>query len=191
MVSMTAPHIASVYAVKDAKVRKLLTDPTGGTATYGPFVDVPGVKSVGITGDVTTVVLRGDNGPLDQNSSLSGVSCTLNYARLSLDALAVMLSTTVVDAGTGATATASLPISKGLTFSYFELQAVSVSGGGVGGDVLFSLPKCILSSFPELGLAEEDYQTQTVGIGAIPRDSDGRWIVPTIRATAALITDPV
>ena len=189
---MVASHNAAVFGTKDARVRKLLTYPVSGTATYGPWVNVPGAKSLTISGDITTVVLRGDNGPQEQRSTLSAITATLNYAYLDMDVLAVVTSSTVADTGTGATANAALLVSEGIKFEPFELRAVSVDGGDIGGDVMFSLPKCVLSSFPEMGTAEEDFQTYSIGVGALPRKSDGRWLVPNVRATARVdATDAV
>lgn len=181
---MVAAHSAAVFGTKDARVRKLLTDVKGDTTTYGPWVDVPGAKSLTISGDITTVVLRGDNGPQEQRSTLSAINATLNYAYLSLDVLAVVTSATIADLGTGSLETAQLLISEGIRFEPFELRAVSVDGGDIGGDVMFSLPKCVLSSFPEMGTAEEDFQNYSVGVGALPLKSNGRWLVPQVRETA-------
>ncbi len=69
---MPLSHISRLFAVADAKISKMLTDPPGGAATYGPAVDVPGIKSLPVDFDFVTADLTGDNRRLDQESTVIG-----------------------------------------------------------------------------------------------------------------------
>lgn len=185
---MPISHVSKVFAVKDAKVEKLLTDPAGGTPTYAAAVDVPGIKAVTISGDVSSVELRGDNTKLDGDSTLAGVTVEFEYAKLSLDALNVFLGSTITDAGVAPNQTAMLGLRPTDQLNYFRFRAVSAAADTIGGDVLFTLHKVKLDSFPDLGLAEEDYQTFSVSGFAVPILGTGQaWLDVTLRETTAAL----
>lgn len=190
---MPTTHVSKVFAVKDARIARLTADVVGSAPTYAASVDVPGIKSVTISGDITTAELRGDNQRLDFNALLSGISVEFEHAKLSLDALNVLTGSAITDtaetaAGAG-DSTARLGINSNDKFNYFRFQAVSAGADPLAGDVLFTLHKVILSEFPDLGMAEEDYQTFTVSGAALPivGTPAGAWVDVTIRdKTAAL-----
>lgn len=181
---MPIKHFTKVFAVADAKIAPLLSDPEGGTPEYGPAVDVPGIKSVTVSGEIETKTLRGDNTLLDQDSVITGISVSFEYAKLSLDVLAAVLTAPVQDSGTTPDQIASMDITNTTRLRPFRFDAVSVSSDTIGGDVMLTLWKCVLSSFPELGMAEEDYKTQPLEAGAMPLLSTGKWLTPSIRETA-------
>lgn len=185
---MPLSHISKVFAVTDAKIFKLLTDPSGGSATYGDAIDVPGIKSVTIGGEVSSVALRGDNTLLDSDSSLTAVTLTFEYAKLSLDAQAVFLGSTITDAGTTPNQTSTLELTNSDVFNYFKFEAKSASADTIGGDVHFVIHKAKLSAFPETGLAEEDYRTFSVEATAVPLLSSGKWVTTRFNETAAAIS---
>ena len=186
---MAISHESKLYAVEDAKIAAVTADPSGGTTTYGSLVDVPGIKSVSISGDVSTVELRGDNRLLDANSTLSRVDLTFEYAKLSLDALDIMLGGSVTDSGTGDAEIGTYDLLSTDTLGYFKFEAKTPTAGVdvVAGDAHIVLWKCMLSSFPEFGMAEEDYQTFTVSAIAVGRLSDNKWLSVVFNETAAAI----
>jgi hypothetical protein len=189
---MPISHVTKVFAVTDAKLYKLTADPAGGSPTYSAGIDVPGIKKVTIKGDVETKQLRGDNTKLDSDTVLTNITAEIEHAKLSLDALAMMLTQTVTDAGTTPNQTAALDIfggnvSGGVKFAPFKIEAISATADVVGGNVKFQLHKCVLNSFPDMGLAEEDYQTSSFGVDCSPLISNGKWITPTLSETAAVL----
>lgn len=186
---MAISHFSKLYSVVDAKIAAVTADPAGGTTTYGSLVDVPGIKSVTIGGDVSTVELRGDNTLLDANSTLTNISLSFEYAKLSLDALDVLVGGTVTDAGAGSAETATWRLLNTDTLGYFKFEAKTPTAGvdEVAGDAHIVLYKCIITGFPEFGFAEEDYQTFTVDALAVARLSDARWIDVVFNETAAAI----
>jgi hypothetical protein len=186
---MPISRVTKLYAVQDAKIAPLTADPAGGTPTYGALVDVPGIKSVEISGDVEVKELRGDNTLLDSDSTISNITVAFPHAKLSLDVLAALMDSTVTDAGTTPGQSSTWELDNTSRPLPFKLEAVTPVGGGdiIAGDVHFTLHKCIMSSFPGLGLAEEDYRTIENEARAVPLISTGKWISVTINETAAAI----
>lgn len=187
---MPLSHVTKIFGVNDAKIAKVTADPAGGTTTYATAVDVPGIKSVSIAGDINTVDLRGDHSLLDSDSTLQNITLTFEYAKLSLDALLVWLGGAVTDTGTTPNQIAKLALlgTDTLLANYWKFEARTVSADSVGGDVHFVLYKCKLASFPELGTAEEDYKTFSVEARAVPRLSDSKWLDTVANETLAAIS---
>lgn len=185
---MALSHVSKVFAVKDAKISKLTADASGAAPTYGAAIDVPGIKSVTIGGEVKTAELRGDNTRLDFDAILSGISLTFGYAKMSLDALGVFLGSTVTDAGVTPNQTATLSVKPTDRFSYFKFQAVAAGADTIGGDVLITIHKAILTAFPEMGMVEEDYRLFEVAGAAVPILGTGNaWMDVAIRETSAAL----
>jgi hypothetical protein len=186
---MPLSHFSKVFAVSDAKVAKMLTDVSGGAATYSTSIDVPGIKSVEISGDIESKELRGDNALMDRDAVISNVSATVEHAKLSLDMLSAMLGGTVTDAGTTPNQTSVWDLTATSKPVPFRLEAVSASSDSIGGQVRFTLHKAILDSFPDMGLAEEDYRTSSFDVGCMPLLATGRkWMSIEFQETAVALT---
>src|SRR4051812_153595 len=98
---MTAlAHVSKIYGIKDAKITPMLTDPSGGTATYGTAIDVPAIKSAVVTGNVVTKKLRGDSAPIDQDSYLESISVQFVFGQENLNVRAAAFGGTTTDSGT-------------------------------------------------------------------------------------------
>lgn len=188
---MPLNHSTKLFAVEDAKIAPLTADPEGGAATYGAIIDVPGIKTVGLSGTVENKVLRGDNRLLDSNSVLTELSGSVEHAKLSYDVLAAILGMTVTDSGTTpaqiATAILNAETANLAPFAFWAKTPTGGSDGGPGGDSALVFYKCVLSSFPEFGLAEEDYQSVSMEFQIVPRLSDGNWFKSNVRETAAAL----
>lgn len=186
---MAISHVTKVFATKDAKVSKLTADVDGGSTTYATAVDVPGIRSVSLDGDINTVELRGDQTLLDSDSTLNSITVNFEYAKLSLDVLAVMLGGAAADTGSGSVdvSTWSL-LGTDTLFPTFKFEAQVVSTDNPGGDLHIVLYKCKLSDFPEVGTALDDYQTFTAAATASPRLSDKKWMDLVINETAVAIS---
>lgn len=188
---MPLSHVTKVFAAKDAKVFALTADPAGGTATYGAAIDVPGLKTVTISGDVNTVELRGDNSLLDASSSLTSIDVSMEFAKQSLDLLAAFFNNLVTDSGTTPNQKSIWGLTGASTLGYFGMTCQAVGADTITGDVQFSLHKLILSSFPEMGLEEEDYKTSSVECKAMPLLATGnKWVTVTVNETAAALAAP-
>jgi hypothetical protein len=187
---MALSHVTKMFAVEDAKIYKMTADPAGGTTTYGTAVDVPGIKSVTISGDIENKELRGDNTLLDSNSVLTGLSVAWENAKLSTAVLEILLGGATVDSGTTPNQIATYTLLNSDVLSYFKFEAKSPTGGSdaVTGDIHFIFPKCIVSEFGDLGLAEEDYQLTSGAAKCLqPLGTGGKRMQVVINETAAAI----
>lgn len=186
---MAILHVSKVFAIKEARIAKLLTDPPAAPpATWGTSVPLTGAKKLTISGTVDTKYLRGDNVYLDSDTVWAGpLNFAIDHAKLNLDALAVLFSTAVVDSGVTPNQLATWAMLNTDVVQYFKLEARSASADILTGDVLFSFWKCKLTAFPTLGLAEEDYQIPALAGTAVPLRADGRWFTPVIRETAVAL----
>lgn len=171
-------HVSKEYAVEDCKIAKLTADPAGGSSTYATALDVPGIKSVVLGGNIKKTDLRGDNQLLDTESKLLDITVTINFAKVTLDGFAVFLGGTVTDSGTTPAQVAKYGLTGADRFNYFKLEAKTPTDGVdiIGGDAHLILWKLKLASFPGLGFAEEDFETFSMQAAAIPRLSDNKWL---------------
>ena len=182
---VTPVKTSVVYGAADAKISKLLTDPAGGTATYGAAIDVPGIKSIEVTATTATKELRGDNKLLDSIQVTEKLEVTITFAKWDQDLYALFSGGSVV--GDTTTGDSTFTLNGGQQGSYFKLEAVSVKGEGGASNIKIELPKCVATSLPAVSLAEEDYATFTVTAACLPRTSDDKHLVVTYNTTAATL----
>lgn len=188
---MPLSHVSKAFAVEDCKIYEMTADPAGGSATYGSAIDVPGIKEVTISGTVESKELRGDNALLDARSVLKSLSVSVSNAKISLAVLSVLLGGATVDAGTTPNMTATWDLLGSDTPNYFKLSAKTPADGAdsIGGDVLVTLHKCVVSGLPDIGFAEEDYRT--VGFSAVCSPllaTANKWLTVALRETAVAIS---
>lgn len=187
---MPIQRFTKVYGIQDAKIAALTADPDGGSPTYGSLIDVPGIKSFEVSGDIEVKQLRGDNKKLASNSALTNVQVAVTHAKVSLDVLVAILGGAVTDSGTGTTEVSRWDL-KGdtATFPPFKLEGVTPENGVdlIGGDFHMVLHKLTLAAFPDLGFAEEDYRIASFTADADPLISTDDWISIVLNETAAAI----
>ncbi|MFF7534873.1 phage tail protein [Streptomyces bobili] len=187
---MPLQRFTRVYGIQDAKISALTADPASGTPTYGTAIDVPGIKTFEVSGDVEVKTLRGDNKKLATNSALSNVQVAVSHAKVSLDVLVAILGGEVTDSGTTPAQKSRWDL-KGstATFPAFKLEGVTPANGTdlIGGDFHVVLHKLTLSAFPDLGFAEEDYRIASFTADADPLTSTDDWISIVLNETAAAI----
>lgn len=158
---MVISHVSKIFAIEDAKIGKLLTDPVGGPATYATLIDVPGIKEITFSPEINNVELRGDNKRLESDSILVGGTISVSHAKMSLDALAVMMGGTVTDSGTTPNQKATFTRLSTDAFSYFKIEGKTPTGGidQPAGDGHLLFHKCKVTDGEFTGFAEEDYRT--------------------------------
>jgi hypothetical protein len=187
---MPLQRFTRVYGIKDAKIAPLTTDPSTGTPTYGALIDVPGIKSFEISGEVEVKQLRGDNTKLATNSAITNIQVAVTHAKVSLDVLTAILGGTVTDSGTTPAQKSSWDLNGDTaTMPPFKLEGVTPPNGVdvVGGDMHVILHKLSLSAFPDLGFAEEDYRIASFTADADPLLSNGKWLSIVLNETATAI----
>lgn len=186
---MPLAHPTKVFAIRECRISKLLTDPGGvPPTTWAASVPLVGAKKLTYQEKINTKYLRGDNRPLDSDSVRDQGDGTFSCAKLNLDAMAVLFSTAVVDAGVTPNQTATWATLSTDTLNYFKLEARSASADYPNGDLLVSLWKCKLSGGPTRGLNEEDYQLFDFPFTFVPLLSDNRWYTEVERETAVALT---
>lgn len=183
---MALTHKTKWFAVVDAKISPLTADPEGGAATYGASIDVPGIKSVGITPGIASKELRGDNKRLDVDVSISGIRLQFAHAKLSLDALAVLLGGSVLDSGVTPAQKARYRHLGASRPGYWKFEAQAPSVDVIGGDGHIIAYKCIVTGY-ELGNAEENYRTFSGTAETMARLADDVWVDIDINETAVAI----
>lgn len=185
---MAISHFTKLFGVSDAGIYVLSADPAGGSPTYGSKIDVPGVKSLQLSGTIDTKELRGDHQLLDSESVLRNVTGTLNFAKASLDLIAAAFGESVTDAGSGSTETATVELMGDSAPAFFKIEAKAYSTDLVGGSANLTLYKCKPAGLPFAGLAEEDYQTIAFPFSTTPLISTNKWIGIVLNETAAALS---
>jgi hypothetical protein len=186
---MALQHYSKWFAVEDAKIKKMLTDPDGGAATYATIIDVPGIKAATLNWTIETKVLRGDNKKLDEQSKLVDLGIEVDHAKLQLDVLAILIGGTVTDSGTTPNQKVSYDLLGASNGSYFGFEAKTPTDGIdiIGGDGHFVLHKLRASNVKDYGFAEEDYKTVGFSAGASPRIADDKWLQIVMNETQLAI----
>jgi hypothetical protein len=187
---MALARFSKVFAVEDAKIAELTADPSGGTATYGTLVDVPGIKEVTLSGTVNAKELRGDNSLLDAFSVLQSLTISVSHAKISVDVLNVLLGGTITESGVTPNQKTVWGLAGTDTPNYFKFEAKTPDNGSdfIGGDAHMLVHKAVVSGLPDIGFAEEDYRI--VGFDAIasPLLATGRkWLDVVFNETSSAI----
>jgi len=168
-------HTTSVFSVDNAAITPLLTDPAGGTATYGTKIDLPGIREAGFAPDVLAKELFGDNYIIARAAKARAVDSKLGVAKMSLDVLAAVLGGTVTDAGTTPAQTSTYVLLGSDKAKYFKLEyrvlGVELPGAAGGGDLHVVFWKCLIKATDQ-SAKMEDFALPTFDVSAIPRLSD-------------------
>jgi phi13 family phage major tail protein len=81
----------ATIGLRDVYYALLLTDPVGGTPTYGAPVRLAGAISAAVNPNTSSATLFTDDGPGDVAATLGEISLELNLADIPLDAQSVLL----------------------------------------------------------------------------------------------------
>lgn len=181
---MTVSPVSKLYSTEDCKIAPMLSD-VAGFASYGTAVDVPGIRAVTMTPQIESKELRGDNRLLDADSTLVGVEISATHAKLSIEALEVLLGGDV----TLGASTSTYVQDGGIALPKWSIGWRTPDNGGdsTGGDVQFRVAKCVITAY-QLGTAQEDYQELSFSAKGFVRLADDRLFDIGINATAAAIS---
>lgn len=181
---MTITHESVVYDVHDCKVYALLSD-SGASPTYGPAVDVPGIAEVSLEPNFVTAELKGDARVIAKKGRIDRMSLSATYGKVSLDVLAVILGTTVVDSGTTPNQVASTSLKGDNSLASFKLE-FKIDDVELGlGNVVVTLHKCQLTGGTLLGGSTDEFGQPTMDMDAIPLDSTDDMFDIEFNETAA------
>jgi hypothetical protein len=183
-------HTTPVFSVDNAAWTPMLTDPSGGTATYGTKIDVPGIQTVQLDPDVLNKELFGDNAIIAMAAKARRFVFKAMAAKLSLDLLASLMGGAVVDAGTTPNQTSTYTVlnSDSAKYGKFEYRVLGVElpGAAGGGDLHFVGWKCKLTS-TSLAAKMEDFAPHAFDVIALARTSDGKMISLVENETAVAL----
>ena len=177
-----------VYGVKDCKVAKLTADAQGGAATYDSVVDVPGIKSVGVSFAVDEKELRGDEIIIDSRAKISSVELSVEHAVVDQDVLVVLLGGAATSSGTTPNIVKFFDLEGADRPNYFKLEAQVVDIDDESADAHFITWKAKLSGNLEMGAEGEDYKTVSFTAKGIPRLSDDKMFQLKFNETETAIT---
>jgi hypothetical protein len=185
---MPNSRITKIFAMKDAKVYKMLTDPAGAPTTYATGLDVPGMKSVAITRTYSSKTLRGDNQLLDTESILETIELQIAYAKFSFDVENTIFGGTITESGTTPNMKTVIKLLPTDPINFWKLEAQCVSADPVAGDFHLIAYKCKASGTVALGMAEEDYQLFGLNAQAAPTlGTPLSWVDEILNETAVAI----
>lgn len=187
---MAITHSTSIFSIDNAAITPMLLDPPGGTTTYGTKIDVPGIRSSTFEPDTLAKELFGDNAIVARAAKARQIMSKVAAARLSTDALAVLLGGTVTDGGTTPNQTSTWSVGNASAGAYFKLEyrvlGVEVPGAAGGGDLHVVFWKCKITD-TALPIRMEEFAEFTFGVAAISRLSDGKIVDIKSNETAAAI----
>lgn len=188
---MPLTHETPVFSVDKLAMYPMTADPSGGTATYGARVYVPGVRTISASPDVLSKELFGDNAVLARTTKLRGMNGTAECAKWSLDIIKNLIGGTLTDSGSTPNMISTLSIKNTDFGGYFKLEAqilgVELPSSTSTGDVHLVWWKAKLSNF-DLGANMEDYSTPSFDIAGVQRSSDGKIFDLVYNETAAALS---
>lgn len=180
--------IASLFGVSDAKISKMLTDPTGGAATYDAAVDVPGIQSVSMSPEFTTKELPGDDEIVDIYSKIKKITGSVKHGQISLPVLAIIMGGAISDTGVtpNRVRTWDLVGTDKAPSWKLEAQITYLGQDSTGGDWHTILYRCKVTKL-QVEAQGEDYAIVSFDFDAIPLKSNGKLWTKVENETAVSV----
>lgn len=155
---MAIKKVTKVYGVDDCKIYPIIQDDKDGFKV-GEEIDGVGVKSVSLTFEADEKDLTGDEMTLDTISKVKSMTASSEFAKLSLDTMALFTGGYVKSDENSAML--SIGSSASGNQKYFQLQFQIKTTDNEGGDLHYILFKVKATSTPING-TEDDYATFSV-----------------------------
>lgn len=174
--------------VDDGKLRQILTDPSGGPATFGSWLDIFGINGFNVSPEFTEKELAGDATTIDQYSKLKKLTGSFN-CQVKFDVLEVLLGATASYTGSTPNEKATLLLSSSDLPLYFELDVRSSYRGGsdaADGDFHLRVAKAKMTKFTYT-MASEEYATLQIDWAGVARLADGYFMYMEENETAITI----
>lgn len=173
------PRYTSIFSIDNAAITPMLTDPIGGTATYGTKIDVPGIRSATFDPEILAKELFGDNAIQGRAAKARQIMSKVEAARLNLDVLSLLLGGVVTDAGATPAQTTTWNLLGSSAGGYFKLEyrvlGVELPGAAGGGDlhVVFWKTKITGTALP---VQMEEFAPHSFDVAAIARLADSKLV---------------
>ena len=172
---MPLTPVTALLSVSDCKIYPLLTDPAGGTATYGTAIDLPDMTGVKLAGKTDVKERRGDGSVRDRRAILKDLTLTLDNTILSATVLAALEGGTLTQSGTTPNMQWKYVVGKGSTSPYVKIAAQCTDTDYPGGDFHLTIYKARLNNKVELGFTDDDFQKYSYELGAVARNADDAY----------------
>lgn len=169
-----------VLGINDAKMSKLTADDEI-TLTYEASIDVPGITQLEVSPNFIEKELRGDEKVIDTYTKLDYIEWKFENAKISLDALAILLGGTVTTSGTTPNQVQTYTLTGNDIPAYFKLEAKADYTDA--GDVHIVLYKCKANKV-SYTLKGEEYATVSASGRAIATVKDDKVKDVVINETA-------
>jgi hypothetical protein len=179
-----------LYDVRDAKVYGITDEGSETVApTYADGVDVPGIRTVGLSPTITSNSLKGDGRTLDKRSKLDAVALTFGYAKLAPAVLAVVDGGTSVTTGEGATLKSEYRRTALDQIPYFGFAAQVTEVDGAGGSAILVVARCKIEDGTLFGAESESYAEPEFSAEGIYTEHGFLWKARYARTAETLPTD--
>jgi hypothetical protein len=171
-----------VLELKDAKIAPLTADPSGGSATYGASVDIPGILKLDLSPNAVTKELRGDNVLMDIYSKVESVGVAITNAILPLDVLKLLMGGAVTASGTTPNQKQTYDLAGADLPGYVKIEGQALYVDTGIGDVHVIFHKCKATVPPKWSFADNsgDFVQVTATLTAIPLQATGNKLMSVV-----------
>lgn len=187
---MPLNRYTSIFSIDNAAITPMLTDPIGGSATYGTKIDVPGIRSATLDPEILAKELFGDNVIQGRSAKARQIMSKIEAARLNLDILAVLMGGAITDTGVTPNQKAEYNLLGSDAGKYFKLEyrvlGVELPGAAGGGDLHVTFWKCKITG-TALPVQMEEFAPHSFDVAAIARLADSKLLTLTENETAIAI----
>jgi hypothetical protein len=157
------------FNIDDMKIREVLTDPSGGSATYGSWIDFLGIQNFQLSPEFINKELPGDGTTLDIFSKLKKLTGQFT-GQMVFAIMEILLGGAASYSGTTPNEQGVFTISGDDLPKYFEFDAQSLYRGGSdasGGDFHINIYKAKMTNF-QYSMQNEEYALLTVDWESVP-----------------------
>lgn len=164
------------YGIRDAKIATWIA-----ANSYGTAIDVGAVHDFGVTFEVETAQLEGDDVVVDRFSKVKGVMANIQYGEVNQQVLQILTGSTLVSNADYE----DVLLSQDDNIGYFAIAGKAV--GSNTGDLHIFLPKCKISGPLNYKASYGNYMTPSVDIeGVYEGTVNGFGRLRKFRAAVAL-----
>tara|TARA_B100001250_G_scaffold151566_2_gene130000 strand:+ start:3589 stop:4185 length:597 start_codon:yes stop_codon:yes gene_type:complete len=169
---MAVANSVITFDVKDCKVYKQITDPSGDNPmTHDSAVDVPGIQEVSLEPNFITNELKGDGGAvLAKKGKIDRLNFSCTYSELSLPVLSVLTGQTLTETDTGSDGLATMGLDDA-SLPYFMIAFLMDDLQHASGDepatVVCTLQKCQLTGGSLISGSTDSFSNPTFTAEAI------------------------
>lgn len=178
----------SAARLHDAQIASLTADTTS-ALTYGSLVDLGGVIELKTAAEIDYRELEGDNQILASHAILKAIDIDVQQARITLDALAILIGGAVAASGTTPNQKQTYTVLATDEAKHFKIEGQSKGVDAAGGDVKDYHEvyyKCKLSGTVDWTLGA-DYAKVSFKARAIPTVNNKKIMDMVANETAAAI----